>query len=73
MTEVGSVLFVDDDPDWVDLLQTAFQRAGMPNPVQGVRDGSEARSYLRGEGRYGDREAHPLPALVLLDLRLPAR
>jgi len=71
MLEVGSVLFVDDDSNWADLLRTAFERAGVPNPVQGVRDGPEAIRYLQGEGRYADRAAHPLPALVLLDLRLP--
>ena len=71
MTAPGSVLFVDDDSEWVDLLRTAFGRAGIPNPVQGVKDGPEAIRYLRGEGPYADRAAHPLPELVLLDLRLP--
>jgi CheY-like chemotaxis protein len=71
MTEAGSVLFVDDDPDWVDLLRTAFKRAGIPNLVQGVKDGPEAISYLRGEGQYAKRSVYPLPELVLLDLRLP--
>ena len=71
MAMTGSVLFVDDDPDWVDLLRTVFERAGIPNPVQGVRDGPEVLRYLRGEGRYANRVAHPLPKLVLLDLRLP--
>ena len=71
MIEAGTVLFVDDDADWVELLRTAFERAGVNNPVQGVRDGPEAIRYLRGEGRYANRAVHPLPALVLLDLRLP--
>jgi CheY-like chemotaxis protein len=71
MAEAGSVLFVDDDSDWVELLRTAFNRAGMPNPVQGVKDGPEAIRYLRGESPYANRAAHPLPELVLLDLRLP--
>ena len=70
MTAPGSVLFVDDDLEWVELLRTAFERAGIPNPVQGVRDGPEAISYFRGEGPYANRAAHPLPELVLLDLRL---
>jgi CheY-like chemotaxis protein len=41
------------------------------NPIQGVADGSEAIRYLRGEGRYADRTAYPLPELMLVDLRLP--
>ena len=71
MRDNGSVLFVDDDSDWVDLLRAAFERAGIPNPVQGVKNGPEAIRYLRGERPYANRAAHPLPALVLLDLRLP--
>ena len=71
MTAAGSVLFVDDDPNWVELLRLAFGRIGMRNPIQGVADGSEAIRYLRGEGRYADRTAHPLPELMLVDLRLP--
>jgi CheY-like chemotaxis protein len=42
MAKADSVLFVDDDPDWVVLLRTAFARAGISNPVQGVQDGPEA-------------------------------
>ena len=71
MEKAGTVLFVDDDSDWVDLLRTAFKRAGMSNPVQGVKDGPEAIKYLRGEAPYGERVSYPLPKLVLLDLRLP--
>ena len=36
-----------------------------------VRDGREAMAYLKGEGKFGNRQASPLPGLVLLDLRLP--
>lgn len=28
-------------------------------------------AYLRGEGVYSDRQAYPLPDLVLLDVRMP--
>lgn len=71
MTAAGSVLFVDDDPNWVELLRLAFGRTGMPNPIHGVEDGPEAIRYLQGEGRYADRTTYPLPELVLVDLRLP--
>ena len=64
MTETGSVLFVDDDPNWVELLRMAFGRTGMLNPIHGVGDGPEAILYLRGEGRYAKRAAYPLPELV---------
>lgn len=38
-----------------------------------VRDGEQAIMYLGGGGPYGDRARHPLPILILLDLRLPRR
>ena len=49
----------------------ALEQAQVQNPRQVVRDGREAMAYLKGEGKFGDRQAYPLPGLVLLDLRLP--
>jgi len=36
-----------------------------------VHDGQEAVDYFGGKGRYADRSAHPLPALLVLDLKMP--
>jgi CheY-like chemotaxis protein len=36
-----------------------------------VATGEEALAYLKGDGMYSDRQQHPLPSLVLLDLKLP--
>ena len=52
-------------------LGRAFVKAKVLNPVQVARDGAEALAYLSGEGKYANRAEYPLPALVLLDLRLP--
>jgi CheY-like chemotaxis protein len=49
----------------------AFEKAGIKNPVRIARNGEEAVNYLSGQGQYSDRDAHPLPELVLLDLKLP--
>ena len=38
-----------------------------------VRDGDQAVAYLEGKGDYADRKQHPLPVVVLLDLKLPRR
>jgi CheY-like chemotaxis protein len=35
--------------------------------------GEEALEYLAGGGGFADRERHPFPALMLLDLQLPRR
>ena len=67
------ILVADDDPDDVFLLSRAFLTAGLPHRVLNVRDGVEAISYLAGEQNYVDRFRFPLPALLVLDLKLPRR
>src|SRR4026209_282034 len=65
------ILQVDDDPNDVFLLQHAMKKAGVANPVQVATDGQQAIDYLKGTGKFADREKFPLPCLVLLDLKLP--
>jgi len=67
------VLLVEDDPNDVLLMQRAFRRAKVTNPVQVVEDGEDAVLYLSGQAPYADRVRYPLPALVLLDLKLPRK
>src|SRR5262249_33580721 len=68
----GKVLLVEDNADDVTFVRMAFKRSQMDETLEVVSSGAEAIEYLRGEGRYEDRERYPLPALVLLDLRMPA-
>lgn len=68
-----AILVVEDNPDDVMLLQRAFRKANLMNPVRVVADGQAAVDYLEGKPPYGDRDEYPLPALVLLDLKLPKR
>ena len=65
------ILQVEDDPNDVILLQHAMTKAGVVNPIQVATDGREAIDYLKGAGKFADRERFPLPCLVLLDLKLP--
>jgi len=65
------ILLVEDDSNDVLLLQRAFQKAGLRDALRVVRDGEEAIEYLSGHGPYADRDRHPLPFLVLLDLKMP--
>ena len=67
------VLLVEDDPDDVFFLQEAFEKAGMAGALRVARDGEEAVAYLMGSAAYADRKLHPLPSLVLLDLKLPRK
>jgi CheY-like chemotaxis protein len=36
-----------------------------------VRDGEEVVAYLKGDGKFYNREEYPLPSLLLLDLKMP--
>jgi CheY-like chemotaxis protein len=71
MSISGSILVAEDDAADAYFLQRAFGRSGIPVRLQFVRDGQEVLDYLRGEGPFADRSAHPMPHLVLLDLKMP--
>lgn len=66
-----TILQVEDDPNDVFFLQHAMKEAGVTNPIQVASDGHEAIDYLKGAGKFADRQKFPLPDLVLLDLKLP--
>ncbi len=67
------ILLVEDDPDDQLLIRRAFAEARLGNPLTLARDGDEALAYLSADGAFADRQANPLPVLVLLDLKLPRR
>jgi CheY-like chemotaxis protein len=67
------VLLVEDDLNDIFIVKRAFRTARIPNPLQVVTDGEEAISYLRGDGKYADREAYPLPRLIVMDIKMPRR
>src|SRR6266536_3737562 len=69
----GVILLVEDDPNDVLLIQRAFQRNHVANPLQVVRDGEDALPILSGAGTFTDRERHPLPVLMLMDLKMPRK
>jgi CheY-like chemotaxis protein len=68
-----TVLLVEDDLNDIFIVKRAFKIANLPTPLQVVTDGQEAISYLRGEGKYTDRQAFPLPRLIVMDIRMPRR
>jgi CheY-like chemotaxis protein len=69
--DLSVILVVEDREDDILLIQKAFDKAGVANPVHFVRSGDEALAYLSGEWKYANRAEYPLPVLVLLDLKLP--
>lgn len=65
------ILLAEDDPDDVFFFTCVLKASGVINPLIVLRDGAETVAYLIGEGRYGDREKYPLPAILVLDLKMP--
>jgi two-component system, response regulator len=56
------ILLVEDNPSDEKLTVRALKNCGVANEVHVERDGAEALDYLA---------THELPAIVLLDLKLP--
>jgi CheY-like chemotaxis protein len=73
MNCVASILLAEDDDNDIFFLQRAFQAAGVENPLRVVKDGQEAIEYLAASGNYTDRAQHPLPCLLILDLKMPRK
>src|SRR5690349_6883366 len=68
---LGTILLIEDDPTDTALIQRAFQKVGVQNPVSHVAHGDTALAYLEGLNEYADRIKFPLPILIILDLKLP--
>ena len=66
-------LLAEDSENDVCLMKEAFKKAGVVNPLRVVRDGGEAIAYLKGAGPYQERAEHPLPLVLLLDLKMPGK
>ena len=68
-----TILMVDDSANDLLLMRAAFKTAKCTDPLHEVGNGEEAIAYLKGEGPYADRNAFPLPVMVLLDLNMPKK
>lgn len=68
---LGTILLIEDDPSDAALIQRAFQKVGVQNPIAVLPHGDTALAYLEGINEYADRIKFPLPILIILDLKLP--
>jgi two-component system response regulator len=64
-----TLLLVEDNPTDEKLTVRAFNKSGVGSEIVVVRDGAEALDYLFATGSHANRKG--LPAVVLLDLKLP--
>ena len=65
------ILLVEDNPDDVDLTLRSLKKNNILNEVIVVNDGEQALDYLECKGKFEDADPGCLPAVVLLDLKLP--
>jgi len=65
------ILLVEDNSSDVDLTTRALGQGRIANHVVVARDGKQALDYLWGEGDWAGRDTSDLPAVTLLDLKLP--
>jgi CheY-like chemotaxis protein len=65
------ILLAEDDKNDIYLMRRAFDSAGYLNPLFIVHNGQEVVDYLEGTGPFAQRDKHPLPGLLLLDLKMP--
>ena len=68
-----TILLVEDDLSDSTLIKRAFTKAQLNAKLVRAKDGDDAVAYLDGKEPYQNREEHPLPSLVLLDIKLPRR
>lgn len=68
MAELKPILLVEDSPRDIELTLEALAKSQLANDVVIARDGVEALEYL---DRCIGKERPELPAVILLDLKLP--
>lgn len=66
-----AVLLVDDDRNTALFVRFALKHINCAPALHYVADAMEAMRYVKGEGRFANRDLHPFPDLILLDLRMP--
>ena len=69
MTDLRPILLVEDNPLDVELTLTALEKCQLANEIIVARDGAEALDLLLGKAASHNRPL--VPAVVLLDLKLP--
>jgi len=67
------VLYAEDDPQEVFILQHALRKLTCTATFYHVANGAEAIQWLAGENEFADRVAYPVPDVLVTDLNMPQR
>jgi two-component system, chemotaxis family, response regulator Rcp1 len=70
MSQLISILIVDDSADDIEFTLAALENTKLANDINVVNDGVEAMAYLHKEGKYSGATT---PSLVMLDLNMPRK
>lgn len=73
MNERHLIALVDGNEDDLFLMKRAFRAVCIANPIVTFSNFERYLAYLRGEEPYADREEHPLPKILVLDLTARSR
>ena len=73
MQTFAAVLYVDDDGDDRFLLQRAWERMQVRNPIHCLESCEQAIGYLEGNPPYGNRTVYTVPGLLLVDIHLHSK
>ena len=66
-----NILMVEDTKEHGVLMKRALENGKLNPHIFWITDGKAALDFLHNRGVYSNREAHPRPDLILLDLKLP--
>jgi len=66
------VLLVEDSPDDLALMRLAIEEAEAPFEFVVATDGQKALDWVFSRGAQAGRDGQVYPALILLDLKMPA-
>ena len=70
MVKPFTVLLVEDNPDFIILLQEAFKELQSKNNLVSIHNAMELNRFLLHEGEFTE---YSRPDLILLDLNLPGK
>jgi len=71
MNKPKTILLVEDNQQDEMLIVRALKKVNLANQVDVARDGQQALDYIFREGEFATRAGTELPAVVLLDIKLP--
>lgn len=73
MDQTLTVLLAEDEDNDVLMMRRACTRMNVAVSLHVAYDGEETIEYLSGQREFANRALHPLPSLILLDIKMPRK